>query len=82
VSAIKQWLSTDAVEWEDFLAELTNQGFDMEDVDKVGFVLLEVNGETAVTCIVNQGGEVRCLKNDSQQLTWEGVTHDFSGLEF
>ena len=61
------------------MAGLAKEGWDVEGVTEVAFVALD---ENAITMVVNDNGEVRCLKTKDATLTYNDITYDFSGLEF
>lgn len=86
--AIEQWLSGTAADFAAFKSALTAQGYDMEDVTEVGFAALVVDGQVAVTCVVNDNGTVRALKSSDATFKWTPsknvgeITVDVSGLSF
>ena len=86
--AIEQWLSGTAADFAAFKSALTAQGYDMEDVTEVGFAALVVDGQVAVTCVVNDNGTVRALKSSDATFKWTPsknvgeINVDVSGLSF
>ena len=87
-AAIEQWLGGDAANFNAFKTALTEQSYDVENVTEVGFAALVVDGKVAVTCVVNDGDEVRALKSSDATFKWTPsanvgeITVDVSGLEF
>ena len=79
-AGIKSWGGAGYDEsFDALMAGLAKEGWDVEGVTEVAFVALD---ENAITMVVNDNGEVRCLKTKDATLTYNDITYDFSGLEF